>query len=64
MVIAKGNFKPIEIENANEEFSVIIDNLRSNKIFNSFFSNLDIDTMIAITNLDEQIAGKTTRGSN
>jgi len=64
MNIYKGNFNPIEIEKANKKFNVIIDNLKSNKIFNSFFSDLDTDTMIAIANLDERVAGETTRNFN
>jgi len=68
MTIFKGNFTPIEIENANKEFNRIIDSLKSNKIFNSYFSDLDIKgktkTIIGFDNLDEETPGETTRNNN
>ena len=67
MDIPSGNFTDEDIKKANKEFNRIIDNLKNNKIFNRYFSDLDNEnkkkTKIEIVNLDERLAGETTRNN-
>ena len=64
--IPAGNFDENKINNASKELDGIISNLKSNTIFNNFFSDLDNknkkSTIIGIKNLNTQVAGETIRG--